>query len=137
MQNSSVRIILDTNLWISFLIKKDFSKLDHLLFAEHIKIIFSQELLEEFLSVARRPKFRKYFSPTDLEDILETIEEYAEFVDVKTNITTCRDQKDNFLLALAADSKATYLITGDSDLLILKAQGETSIITITDLFDRI
>ena len=59
MQNNSIRII-DTNLWISFLIKKDYSRLDTLLFSNQIKLVFSKELLEEFLSVAKRPKFRRY-----------------------------------------------------------------------------
>jgi putative PIN family toxin of toxin-antitoxin system len=71
MQNNPIRIILDTNLWISFLIKKDYSQLDTLLFSNQIKLVFSKELLEEFLSVAKRPKFRRYFSSTDLEDLLD------------------------------------------------------------------
>jgi predicted nucleic acid-binding protein len=33
MRNKAHRIILDTNLWISFLITKDFSKLDELIFS--------------------------------------------------------------------------------------------------------
>jgi predicted nucleic acid-binding protein len=34
MRNSTVRIVIDTNLWISFLITKDFDKLDKLLFSQ-------------------------------------------------------------------------------------------------------
>jgi len=70
-----------------------------------------------------------------LEDLLETIEEYAEFVEVKTIVATYRDKKDNFLLSLAADSNANYLLTGDNDLLTLKSQGKTTIITITTIAD--
>jgi len=44
----------------------------------------------------------------------------------------CRDDKDNFLLALAKDSNADFLITGDKDLLILKKFEDTSIVTIAD-----
>lgn len=74
MQNKGSRIILDTNLWISFLITNNSSKLDELLFAKRCMLIFSRELLDEFLEVANRPKFRKYFSKTDIENILETID---------------------------------------------------------------
>jgi uncharacterized protein len=74
-------------------------------------------LLDEFLEVANRPKFRKYFSKSDIEEILETIAEYADFVVVKTSIDICRDTKDNFLLSLSIDGNADYLITGDDDLL--------------------
>lgn len=38
----------------------------------------------------------------------------------------------NFILALAKDSKASHLITGDQDLLVLKAFEGTNIITISE-----
>ncbi len=131
-QNKAGRIIIDTNLWISFLITKDYTKIDELLFSKHCILIFSQELLDEFLEVAKRPKFRRFFSTSDIEDILETIDEYADFVKVETQIDVCRDPKDNFLLSLSADGGADFLLTGDKDLLDLIKFGETSIITITE-----
>jgi putative PIN family toxin of toxin-antitoxin system len=132
MQNKVSRIIIDTNLWISFLITKDFTKLDEILFSRHGILVFSQELLDEFLEVARRPKFRRFFSSNDIEEILETIEEYADFVKVQTKIEVCRDPKDNFLLSLSVDGNADFLLTGDKDLLDLTKFGETKIITISD-----
>lgn len=136
MRNKVSRIIIDTNLWISFLITKDYSKLDELLFSKQCILIFSNELLEEFLDVARRPKFRRFFSPSDIEAILETIDEYAELVKVSTTINVCRDPKDNFLLSLAIDGNADYLLTGDKDLLDLIKLGETEIITITNFLQN-
>jgi len=132
MENRASSIVLDTNLWISFLISQDFTKLDELLFTNQCRLIFSQELLEEFLEVAKRPKFRRFFSQQDLEEIIETIHEYADFVPVTTNVTTCRDPKDNFLLSLSVDAKADYLITGDKDLLALKAIESTQIVTLSE-----
>ena len=132
MRNKVSRIIIDTNLWISFLITKDYSKLDELLFSKQCILIFSIELLEEFLDVATRPKFRRFFSASDIEAILETIDEYAVLVKVSTTINVCRDPKDNFLLSLAIDGNADYLLTGDKDLLDLIKLGETEIITITN-----
>ncbi len=132
MPNKVSRIIIDTNLWISFLITKDFTKLDEIIFSRDGILVFSQELLDEFLDVARRPKFRRFFSPTDIEEILETVNEYADFVKVKTTIEVCRDQKDNFLLSLSIDGNADFLLTGDKDLLDLAKFGETTIITISD-----
>ncbi len=132
MQNKVNRIIIDTNLWISFLITKDFTKLDEIIFSRHGILVFSQELLDEFLEVARRPKFRRFFSASDIEEILETIDEYADFVKVQTKIEICRDTKDNFLLSLSIDGNANYLLTGDKDLLDLAKFGETSIVTISE-----
>jgi uncharacterized protein len=132
MQNKVSRIIIDTNLWISFLITKDFTKLDKIIFSGQGILVFSKELLDEFIEVAKRPKFRKYFSQNDIEEFLETIEEYADFVEVKTNIHLCRDPKDNFLLSLSIDGNADFLITGDDDLLDLTRFGETDIMTISN-----
>lgn len=130
-----MRLILDTNLWISFLISSKFEKLDELLFNQKYKLLFSQELLEEFVAVGKRPKLRKYISRDELEDLLETIDEVAEFVSVTSEISECRDPKDNFLLSLAVDGKADYLLTGDKDLLVLKKIGKTEIRTISEFFD--
>ncbi len=132
MQNKVSRIIIDTNLWISFLITRDFTKLDEIIFSRQGILIFSQELLNEFLEVARRPKFRRFFSASDVEEVLETIDEYADFVEVQTKIEVCRDPKDNFLLSLSIDGNADFLLTGDKDLLDLTKFGETKIITISD-----
>ncbi len=132
MKSKAKRVILDTNLWISFLTSKDHSKLDDIIFSKKCILVFSQELLDEFLEVVRRAKFRRFFSASDIEEILETIDEYADFVDVDSDVNVCRDTKDNFLLSLAIDGKADFLLTGDQDLLALNPFQKTKIITITD-----
>jgi putative PIN family toxin of toxin-antitoxin system len=126
------RIILDTNLWVSFLITGNYDKLDSLLFEHHCQINFSNELLREFVEVVRRPKLRKYFTLEELTDLLEIIEDYSEMVEVRTPVELCRDTKDNFLLSLGIDGKADYLITGDKDLLVLESVDNLRICTISD-----
>ncbi len=137
MAKKTIKLILDTNLWISFLLSKNYTQLDNILFVKKAKLIFSQELLEEFLEVVKRPKFRRFFSIENTKELLETIQDHAEFVDVKSEVKICRDKKDNFLLSLAKDSKADYLITGDKDLLVLKKFGKTKILTISDFFKNV
>lgn len=129
-------IILDTNLWISFLLMKDYSKLDKIFSNNLLTLLFSEELLNEFIEVAKRPYFNKYFSLSNLEELLMQIRNSAEFINVISNIKVCRDPKDNFLLALAKDGKADYLLSGDKHLLELKKFGKTKIITITGFFDE-
>ena len=126
------RIIVDTNLWVSFLLTKDLAKLDLIFSSNKLTLLFSQELLDEFVAVAQRPKFKKYFSLADLEDLLLQINTKAEFIAVTSTVAVCRDAKDNFLLSLAVDGKATHLLTGDKDLLILGQQTRTSILTIAE-----
>ena len=128
----SHKIIIDTNLWISFLLTNQFSFLDKLLTKKKVKLAFSGELLAEFLEVVKRPKLSKYFKTEDLEKIIEIINQYAEFYPVNSTVEICRDEKDNFLLALAKESKANFLITGDKDLLVIKKFELTEIITIAE-----
>ena len=126
------RVIVDTNLWISFLLTRDFARLDTLLATEKLTLLFSQELLNEFVAVAQRPKFKKYFSLANLEVLLLQLSTKAEFITVTSAVEICRDAKDNFLLSLAVDGKATHLLTGDKDLLVLKRQNKTRILTIAE-----
>lgn len=129
---SSRKIILDTNLWISFLITKNFIELDKLIEDKKITLIFSEELLEEFVDVVSRPKFKKYFSKRDIDKIFQHFDQFGKIVTITSNLKICRDEKDNFLLNLSIDSQADFLITGDKDLLVLEEIGQTKILTFTD-----
>ena len=133
----SKRVILDTNLWISFLISKNFRTLDSLISNGKILLLFSNESLEEFADVVERPKFKKYFSQKDVQYILDAFSQFGELVDIKSNISICRDEKDNFLLDLSVDGKADYLITGDKDLLVLSKIEKTEIITISSFLEKV
>lgn len=132
MRTQKNRVIIDTNLWISFLLTKDFSTFDNIIAHNKLTLIFSQELVDEFVEVTQRDKFRKYFPLKDVENLLLKIKNRALFINVISNVSICRDIKDNFLLALAMDSNATHLITGDKDLLVLKKFGNTEILTMNE-----
>lgn len=84
------RIVIDTNLWISFLLTSDFSKIDSMFAVSSIKFLFSQEVIDEFVEVARRPKLRKYFPLDDLVDLLTKVRDNAEFVSVTSIVDLCR-----------------------------------------------
>lgn len=133
----SKKIILDTNLWISFLISKKFNSIDNLIENKKITLIFSDELISEFVEVVNRPKFEKYFSKNDIKKILDCFDQYGKLIKVKSDIKICRDGKDNFLLNLSIDSKADYLITGDNDLLALDKIERTKIMNFTDFIEHI
>ena len=126
------RIIIDTNLWVSFLLSRKYAFIDKLLSNKKVQLVFCRELLAELMEVAARPKLRRFFTPNDKKMIFDLIDRYADYVNVFSNVDLCRDDKDNFLLALAKDSNADFLITGDKDLLILKKFEDTSIVTIAD-----
>ncbi|MBD1386266.1 putative toxin-antitoxin system toxin component, PIN family [Mucilaginibacter rigui] len=137
MPNKATRIVLDTNLWISFLIKNDYTALTSLLLSGRVILVFSAELMSEFIEVTQRTKFKKYFSESNVIALTEIIDDYAEFIDVTSIVTLCRDKKDNFLLSLALDGNVNYLLTGDADLLELNPQEGTKIITISDFLKEV
>ena len=126
------RVIIDTNLWISFLITNNLNILSELFLFERFQIIFSDELFNEFLDVARRPKFKKYFDEKSVQLLIQNISEKLEFIEVPSAINICRDLKDNFILALSIDGNADYIVTGDKDLLSLNGFKGKKIITINE-----
>ena len=129
----SKKIIIDTNNWISFLITRDLSFLDKFIENGKLKLIFSTELYSEFLEVIERPKFRKYFHKSDIQHLTQIIDKFGILVEVTSKTEKCRDTKDDFLINLAIDSNADFLVTGDFDLLEIKQINNTKILKIREL----
>jgi putative PIN family toxin of toxin-antitoxin system len=92
--------------------------------------------MTEILLVLRRPKFKKYFTQQEIQELIKSLTLHSDLIEVKSKVEMCRDPKDNFLLSLCVDSNANFLITGDDDLLSLKKIGKTKIITIKEYLDR-
>ena len=134
MQKSKpLRLVIDTNIWISLLISKKLETLDNLFFSKEIEILFSEELIDELKVTISKPKLKKHFGKRNaLEEMLLVFEPYMDFIEVKKQVNVCRDEKDNFLLALAEEGEVDYLITGEDDLLVLRSFKKTRIITISD-----
>jgi len=124
------RVILDTNIWVSFLISGHLSKAEALLRSERVTILLSETLLQEIVEVVQRPKFRKLFTADDQREMVSVLLRHSELVTVTSVFRECRDPKDDFLLALAVDGKATHIVTGDRDLLALSSFKGTRIRTL-------
>ena len=75
--------------------------------------------MQELREVLARSKFERYVKLSNRLAFLQVLQRRAEVVRVTSNLTICRDPKDDMLLALAVDGNADYLITGDQDLLVL------------------
>ncbi len=129
------RVIIDTNILISSLMGKEVSRLNNILVDELVVVIFSRESWDEFLSVLKRPKFKKYFDKDKVGKLISLLSHISEFVKVTSIVPICRDEKDNFLLELSKDSKAHFIITGDLDLLVLGKFGKTQILTFNQFLE--
>jgi len=135
-RNKSLKLVIDTNLWISFIISKKLNQLERILTSQHARVLFSSELVDELKVTIAKPKLKKYFSENALDEMLDVFDPFIDFIVVKSRIQICRDPKDDFLLSLAKDSKANYLLTSDKDLLELINLGKTKITTITDFINK-
>ncbi len=123
------RVVIDTNIPISFLIGKSFDDLDRVLVHNEFTLLYSKELTEEILEVIEPPKFSKYFGSSSGTLIKTIFKDLGEEINIRSKINACRDGKDNFLLALCRDGNADLLITSDQDLLVLNRFETTDIVT--------
>lgn len=132
--SKSLRVIIDTNLWISFIISNKLTNLDLFLTNHQIKLLFSRELALEIIETSSKDKLKKYLNKKIVKDMFVVFDPFMEFVEVTSSLQICRDPKDDFLLNLAKDGNADYLLTGDKDLLSLTHIEQTKIITISEFF---
>ena len=117
MTGKIVKVIFDTNVWISFLIGKRLLKIEKYISNGSIIIITSEQLLTEIKIVTGRKHLKKYFPRDSVAELIELLEVIGEKISIEPTHFINRDPKDNFLLDLIDISKADYLVTGDKDLL--------------------
>ena len=129
-------IVIDTNWFISYLINQQSSQLKIILPDTSISIITSEKQIKEYLAKIYLPKFKKYFQTEDALAFIKYFTKRADLIEVKSAISLCRDPKDNYLLALAKDANANFLITGDKDLLVLEKFETTIICTLPDFIEK-
>lgn len=129
--DDKIRVVVDTNLWISSLIGRRLAGLRKFFENSTFELVSTTALVEEISVVALRDKFRKYFEVCEAMELLSWMQENTLSVEIEGNIPVrCRDPKDDYLLELAVQAKAIYLVSGDSDLLELENIGDCRIMTV-------
>ncbi|MFO7538427.1 MAG: putative toxin-antitoxin system toxin component, PIN family [Chloroflexota bacterium] len=114
-----IRAVLDTNLIVSYLLTQGetMSRLIAHWEQGHFVYLVSPQMVAELKEVVNRPRLRPYMQ-ADPAVLLELIEADAELTPGKLVLTdVCRDPKDDQFIACALEGEATYLVTGDADLL--------------------
>lgn len=126
-----MRALFDTNVLIAaFLTEGLCSKLLGRAKRKHFELYTCPFVLAEF-----EEKLAKKFSATKVEikETLMLIKEASFTVNPASNniivSNICRDADDDNVLACALAAKADYLVTGDSDLLIISTFRGTKIMT--------
>jgi uncharacterized protein len=134
---SKLRIILDTNIFISGLLSSvsKAQKVFDLTTENHILLISDQTFVEIYQTLMR-PKFDKYISQEKRLNFLGNLQQKAKLVKIKETINACRDAKDNKFLELAVSGNGDFIITGDQDLLVLNPFRKIEIITVNEFLTR-
>ena len=124
-----MRVVLDTNVLISRLLSSQSipAKAVDLALTQH-EVVVSTATVEELADVLSRARWDRYVSVADREQFLRLFLKVATLTPVLSNVDECRDPKDNCFLALALDAQATYLVTGDQDLLSMTPWRSTTIV---------
>jgi len=125
-----LRVVLDTNVLISrLLIPQSLpgQAVRHIM--ERAQLLVSYATLTELADVLSRSKFDAYVSIEDRKEFFRRLTHVAEIVPVVTAVRVCRDTKDDKFLELAVDGRASFIVTGDKDLLELSAFRAVGIIT--------
>jgi putative PIN family toxin of toxin-antitoxin system len=135
MQKRQLRIVIDTNLWISFLLSPASHKILWLLHDKELVVLLSEELYQEITTVASREKFRKFISGSDIELFQTYLLQRAYFVTIHSRVIFLEDPKDAFLFSLCKDGRANYLITGDKTLLDFNEFEQTKIVSLTSFLN--
>ena len=115
-----MRVVIDTNAWVSRLLLADSvaaRAVDKAL--ARFEVVVSEASVDELAAVLSRRKFDRYVSLQDREEFLRRLFRVTTMVPVLSEITDCRDPKDNRYLALALDSQSDCIVSGDDDLLAL------------------
>ncbi len=121
MTDRPLRVVIDTNVLLSFLIKRD--SVPGAVAAHVIKqhrLLLSAPVLRELDDKCKKQKFRPYFRLDEGLEFVELLERVGEYVVIQRSTAACRDAKDNMFLELALSSGADLLVSGDKDLSDLK-----------------
>jgi uncharacterized protein len=82
-------------------------------------VLFSEATFAELEEVLSREKFDEYLSDDKRAAFIEALKTISHTVAIKEGVQMCRDSKDDKFLEVAVNGKATAIVTGDKDLLVL------------------
>jgi putative PIN family toxin of toxin-antitoxin system len=100
-----MKVVIDTNIWVSYLIGSILQDLDEKILSKEIKVVVSEEMLKELSKVSNRPKFKNIFTTKRMKELFSLLDSYAIVVSPSQKVDVCRDRKDDFLLEAALERK--------------------------------
>jgi putative PIN family toxin of toxin-antitoxin system len=108
--------ILDTNIWISFLLSKKYDTLVKIILENNFEVVTCKNLVTEFEQVLQRKKFKKYIRKNEINEAVKIHLKLCTFIHIELKANELTDRKDNYLLDLYRAAHASIIVTGDKQL---------------------
>jgi hypothetical protein len=136
-----LRIVIDTNLWVSGLLWKGLPwELLRLAEAREIDLFMAPAMIEELAQVLSYEKFRPRLEQLRLSsaDLLAYAIDLASVFDVPENGPTivAADPDDDTFLRCAVAAQAAYVVSGDHHLLDLEEYAGIPILNVREFLDQ-
>jgi uncharacterized protein len=133
-----IRVVVDTNVLVSALISPAGNEALILLAVRQglVKLLFSEEILQEYAEVLARPKFA--FPPHEIEALIAMLRSQGEAVrDPQPLASSLPDPGDDKFLACAKAARADFMLTGNKRHFPQRACGAIRVVNGLELLDRI
>lgn len=133
LSSNKAKVIIDTNVFIS-----------GILFGGNPRTILKSWIKRDFIfclspelkaEIIQKLKFKFTASDTFLNSLSLLLDAFSEKYIPQKQITLFKDKEDNFLLDLAEESQAGYIVSGDKHVIKLKNYKSTKIISPKDFLD--
>lgn len=112
-------VVLDANVFISAALSANgpSAALVRSARAGTIDVAVSLQLLGEVRDVLRRPRFRRFLTLAEVDELIEEISSICQLeADPSSSQRVLRDPDDDYLVHLARDVGAECIVSGDADL---------------------
>ena len=137
MKSKPAYIVIDTNVLISAGLLPESTTAQVLALAvEHFVIAQNKDTWRELETRIARPKFDRYFGESGRLRHLVAVAQLIQHFEMLTEVSISRDKIEDKFIALAIDSGATVIISGDLDLKDLQAYKGVEILSPAQFFER-
>ncbi len=124
------RFVFDTNVVISAVLFNNSVPGQAFIRAlNHGRILVSKALVGELSRVLGRDRFDRYVTREERDAFLSSLIRESSLIEISQTVQVCRDPEDDQILELAVNGNATYIVTGDADLLVLNPFRGIEIVT--------
>jgi len=131
-----MRVVVDTNIIVSGYLGGSLEAIIVAWKSGKFSLVVSAAIVEEYLTVLKRPKFK--IERTELDDFSALLLDKAEFVIPLENIDAISaDPSDNKFLEAAIAGKVNLIVSGDGHLLELETFHDIPIITAREFVEQL